>query len=270
MEASKLAEPLLAGGYRGFDRSAVAYGDPDAVAEQLAVYGGRAAPMSSFGSCRAPWRPRSDRSSWPGRYETVSGRSETAGRTTGRLASRPIGSQARVVAASRRPGQYDDVRMDQSPIDRLLEALDRRDVDAATSLLAPDCELLLADGRHANGRQGVVRGARGVYGHDPLDEPPDHRSVAGGRRVDRRGECDLRTSGLAAAPDLPRAFVLRTGPEGVRGACTSTAAASARSLTTARARRACGSATAGSLRSSPGGSCIWMQNQTDPHHLQCR
>jgi alkanesulfonate monooxygenase SsuD/methylene tetrahydromethanopterin reductase-like flavin-dependent oxidoreductase (luciferase family) len=39
MEASKLAEPLLAAGYRGFDRSAVAYGDPDAVAEQLAVYG---------------------------------------------------------------------------------------------------------------------------------------------------------------------------------------------------------------------------------------
>jgi alkanesulfonate monooxygenase SsuD/methylene tetrahydromethanopterin reductase-like flavin-dependent oxidoreductase (luciferase family) len=38
-EAAELAEPLLAAGYRGFDRSAVAYGDPDAVAEQLAVYG---------------------------------------------------------------------------------------------------------------------------------------------------------------------------------------------------------------------------------------
>ena len=38
-EATRLADPLLAGGYRGLDRSAVAYGDPDAVAEQLAVYG---------------------------------------------------------------------------------------------------------------------------------------------------------------------------------------------------------------------------------------
>jgi alkanesulfonate monooxygenase SsuD/methylene tetrahydromethanopterin reductase-like flavin-dependent oxidoreductase (luciferase family) len=38
-EAESFAAPLLAGGYRGMDRAAVAYGDPDAVAEQLAVYG---------------------------------------------------------------------------------------------------------------------------------------------------------------------------------------------------------------------------------------
>jgi len=38
-DAAKLAEPLIAAGYRGFDPAAVAYGDPDAVAEQLAVYG---------------------------------------------------------------------------------------------------------------------------------------------------------------------------------------------------------------------------------------
>ncbi len=38
-EATKIAAPLMAAGYRGFDRSAVAYGVPDSVAEQLAVYG---------------------------------------------------------------------------------------------------------------------------------------------------------------------------------------------------------------------------------------
>jgi alkanesulfonate monooxygenase SsuD/methylene tetrahydromethanopterin reductase-like flavin-dependent oxidoreductase (luciferase family) len=38
-EAERVGDALLDGGYRGFDRSAVAYGDPDSVAEQLSVFG---------------------------------------------------------------------------------------------------------------------------------------------------------------------------------------------------------------------------------------
>jgi alkanesulfonate monooxygenase SsuD/methylene tetrahydromethanopterin reductase-like flavin-dependent oxidoreductase (luciferase family) len=38
-EAEHIAAPLLAAGYRGIDRSALAYGDPEAVAQQLTVYG---------------------------------------------------------------------------------------------------------------------------------------------------------------------------------------------------------------------------------------
>jgi alkanesulfonate monooxygenase SsuD/methylene tetrahydromethanopterin reductase-like flavin-dependent oxidoreductase (luciferase family) len=38
-EAEKVGDGLVAGGYRGFDRTAVAYGDPDSVAEQLQVFG---------------------------------------------------------------------------------------------------------------------------------------------------------------------------------------------------------------------------------------
>jgi alkanesulfonate monooxygenase SsuD/methylene tetrahydromethanopterin reductase-like flavin-dependent oxidoreductase (luciferase family) len=38
-EAEKVGDSLMAAGYRGFERGAVAYGDPDAVAEQLAVFG---------------------------------------------------------------------------------------------------------------------------------------------------------------------------------------------------------------------------------------
>jgi alkanesulfonate monooxygenase SsuD/methylene tetrahydromethanopterin reductase-like flavin-dependent oxidoreductase (luciferase family) len=38
-DAARVADPLLATGYRGMDRSAIVYGDPDAVAEQLAGYG---------------------------------------------------------------------------------------------------------------------------------------------------------------------------------------------------------------------------------------
>ncbi len=38
-EAERAGDALLAGGYRGFERGAVAYGDPASVAEQLAVFG---------------------------------------------------------------------------------------------------------------------------------------------------------------------------------------------------------------------------------------
>ena len=38
LEAEKAGDALMAAGYRGFDRSAVAYGDPDSVAEQLLPY----------------------------------------------------------------------------------------------------------------------------------------------------------------------------------------------------------------------------------------
>jgi alkanesulfonate monooxygenase SsuD/methylene tetrahydromethanopterin reductase-like flavin-dependent oxidoreductase (luciferase family) len=38
-EAEKVGNRLMEAGYRGFDRAAVAYGDPDSVAEQLAVFG---------------------------------------------------------------------------------------------------------------------------------------------------------------------------------------------------------------------------------------
>jgi len=38
-EAEKLGDQLMKSGYRGLERAAVAYGDPDGVAEQLSVYG---------------------------------------------------------------------------------------------------------------------------------------------------------------------------------------------------------------------------------------
>jgi alkanesulfonate monooxygenase SsuD/methylene tetrahydromethanopterin reductase-like flavin-dependent oxidoreductase (luciferase family) len=38
-QAERAGDDLMAAGYRGFERAAVAYGDPDGVAEQLAVFG---------------------------------------------------------------------------------------------------------------------------------------------------------------------------------------------------------------------------------------
>ncbi len=38
-EGERVGDALVAGGYRGFDRKAVAYGDAESVAEQLSVFG---------------------------------------------------------------------------------------------------------------------------------------------------------------------------------------------------------------------------------------
>jgi ketosteroid isomerase-like protein len=45
--------------------------------------------------------------------------------------------------------------VDASPIDQLLEALDRLDVEAATALFSGDAGLLTADGRRATGIEDV-------------------------------------------------------------------------------------------------------------------
>lgn len=47
--------------------------------------------------------------------------------------------------------------MDSSPIERLLEALDRLDLDAATDLMTPNCRLRTADGRSAEGIDAARR-----------------------------------------------------------------------------------------------------------------
>ena len=45
--------------------------------------------------------------------------------------------------------------MSASPLEQLLGAIDRRDVDAAMALSAPDVRLLTVDGRRAEGREAV-------------------------------------------------------------------------------------------------------------------
>jgi alkanesulfonate monooxygenase SsuD/methylene tetrahydromethanopterin reductase-like flavin-dependent oxidoreductase (luciferase family) len=39
LDAERVGDALVAGGYRGFDRKAVVYGDPESVADQLSVFG---------------------------------------------------------------------------------------------------------------------------------------------------------------------------------------------------------------------------------------
>lgn len=45
--------------------------------------------------------------------------------------------------------------MSESLIERLMDAMDTRDVDAMMALMAPDCRLMTADGRRAAGPEEV-------------------------------------------------------------------------------------------------------------------
>jgi hypothetical protein len=53
--------------------------------------------------------------------------------------------------------QIGSPRMDVSPMERLLIAIDERDVDAIVALLAPDVQFLGVDGRRADGRDEARR-----------------------------------------------------------------------------------------------------------------
>jgi hypothetical protein len=105
--------------------------------------------------------------------------------------------------------------MSESPIDRLLAALDALDLDAAMALVAPDCRLLTADGRRAEGAEAVrrllaeflatLRSTRHVITAQWHQDNVWIAEVAATYELQDR----LRLG------RLPRAFVLRDGPDGV-------------------------------------------------------
>jgi len=110
---------------------------------------------------------------------------------------------------------YHRVPVAQSPIHQLLEALDRRDVSAAISLLAPGCELLLADGRRAGGRQATAELLEEFLA---MTRSMSHETTAEWQVADAwvaevAATYELQDWLLLQA--VPRAFVLRTGPGGV-------------------------------------------------------
>jgi hypothetical protein len=105
--------------------------------------------------------------------------------------------------------------VDQSPLDQLLEALDDRDTGAVSSLLAPACEMLLVDGRRAIGPQAV---------RDLITEflaatrSMQHRVTARWHVDDvwiAEVEATYVLQDWLELRDIPRAFVVRTGPPGV-------------------------------------------------------
>jgi hypothetical protein len=101
----------------------------------------------------------------------------------------------------------------ESPIVELLAAVDKLDAEAATALFAPDAALLTADGQRAHGIEAVrevltdfLAGLRST----------SHRITAQWHEGDAwiaevEAEYELQ-DWLQTAP-LPRAFVLRQGPD---------------------------------------------------------
>lgn len=105
--------------------------------------------------------------------------------------------------------------MSDSPIDQLLDALDRLDAKAAVAMLAPDAKLLTVDGRRAQGTDAVSKLLEDFLGQLRATA---HR-VTSQWHVDDvwiaevEGDYELRDYLEIRA--LPRVFVARTGSDGL-------------------------------------------------------
>lgn len=105
--------------------------------------------------------------------------------------------------------------MSDSPIDQLLRAIDALDVDAAMSMLAPDGQLLVVDGRRAHGTDAVRRLLQDFLGNL---RSTAHRVIAQWHVDDAwiaEVEADYEMKDYLEIKNLPRAFVLRGGPDGL-------------------------------------------------------
>jgi hypothetical protein len=102
-----------------------------------------------------------------------------------------------------------------SPIDQLLTAIDRLDLEAVMALMAPDCRMLAVDGRRAEGTAAVrelvadflamVRSTT----HRVTDQwHQENVSIA-------EVEATYELKDSLETSVLPRAFVGRDGPDGL-------------------------------------------------------
>jgi len=103
----------------------------------------------------------------------------------------------------------------ESPIDRLVAALDKFDVEAAMALMAPDCRLLTVDGRHAEGAEAM----RALL-EDFLSmlRSTTHRITAQWHEENvwiAEVDADYELKDRLRITSLPRAFVVRDGAAGV-------------------------------------------------------
>ncbi len=106
--------------------------------------------------------------------------------------------------------------MKESPLSDLLEAIDRRDVPAAMALCALDCSFATVDGRRAEGRVEVQR---------LLTEFLSVLRSATHEIISQWHQEDAWFAEVLASYELqdwtrierrPRAFLLRTGADGIR------------------------------------------------------
>lgn len=103
----------------------------------------------------------------------------------------------------------------ESPIEQLLAAMDRLDLEAAMSLAAPDVRLLTVDGRRASGAEATRR-LLGEF----LSElrSTAHVITAQWHQDDTwiaEVEATYELRDRLKIDALPRVFVLRAGPDGI-------------------------------------------------------
>src|SRR2546428_11551061 len=104
--------------------------------------------------------------------------------------------------------------MSESPIEQLLGAIDKRDVEGAMALMAPNCRLLAVDGRRAEGEAGVRALLTDFVA---TVRSTTHRITAQWHQDDvwiAEVEATYELTDRLRIGALPRAFVLRDGPDG--------------------------------------------------------
>ena len=105
--------------------------------------------------------------------------------------------------------------MPESPIEQLLLAVDALDVEAVTALMSPECRILTADGRRASGIEAV-----GELLREFLAElrAATHRLTAQWHVDDvwiAEADATYELRDWLQTPPLPRAVIVRTGPQGI-------------------------------------------------------
>jgi SnoaL-like protein len=103
----------------------------------------------------------------------------------------------------------------QSPIDRLLAAIDKLDVQAVIDLVAPDTRLLTADGRRA---QGIEPVRQLLTDFVATLRSTKHRITAQWHQDDvwiAEIEATYELQDWLLIPAVPRAIILRDGPDGI-------------------------------------------------------
>jgi SnoaL-like domain len=102
-----------------------------------------------------------------------------------------------------------------SPVDQLLQAIDKLDVDAVIALAAPDVRILTVDGRRAEGRAGVRQVLTDFLA---ALRSSTHRITAQWHQDDvwiAEVDATYELEDLTRLGVLPRAFVLRVSPDGI-------------------------------------------------------
>jgi hypothetical protein len=105
--------------------------------------------------------------------------------------------------------------VNESPIERLLAGIDRLDVEAVMALLAPEVRLLAVDGRRAEGTEAV----RELLSDFLSELRSTRHRITSQWHLDNVWIAELDASyelrDFLRVDALPRAVVLREGPDGI-------------------------------------------------------